>query len=156
MVPSACPLGLGEGRTRMVISSLRPTGLKAWTYLETSSNLAAWDISFHPPFPAWRLLVPGAWKRGAPQPLSTVLMAQHIFMSPRSTPHPCHTKRLFWTHLWFLNLHAWFSLSLPPGHLVRWVPTESGMRGESPSWLPSRGASCPAWCLLTWLLLCTL
>ena len=35
---------------------------------------------FHSPFPIWPPLVPGAWKRGAPQPLSAVLMAQHIFI----------------------------------------------------------------------------
>lgn len=117
----------------MVISSLRPAGLKAWTCLETSRSSAAWDISSLPPFPIRPPLVPVAWERGAPQPLSAVLMAQRIFMSPPSTPCPCRTRRLSWTHLWFLNLHAWFLSSLPPGQLVRWVPTESGVRGESPT-----------------------
>lgn len=157
MVPGTCPLGLGgEENKNDDFFSLRPTGLKAWTCLETSNISAVWDIFFHPPFPIWPPLVPGAWKRGAPQPLSAVLMAQHIFTSPQSTPRPFHTRQLSWTHLWFLNLHAWFSLSLPPGQLVWWVPMERGVRGKSAPWPPSGGASCPAWCLLTWLLLCTL
>ena len=72
---------------------------------------------FSSPFPVRPPLVPGAWEGGVPQPLSAVLTAQRVFMSPPNTPRPCRTRRLSWTHLWFLNLHAWFSPSLLPGQV---------------------------------------
>lgn len=148
--------GWGERRTRMMILFPEAYWPQSLDLPRDKQYLSSVGYFFHPPFPIWPPLVPGAWKRGAPQPLSAVLMAQHIFTSPQSTPRPFHTRQLSWTHLWFLNLHAWFSLSLPPGQLVWWVPMESGVRGKSAPWPPSGGASCPAWCLLTWLLLCTL
>ena len=72
----------------MVILFPEKNHLKAWTCLETSGSSAAWDISSLAPFPTRPPLVPGAWERGVPQPLSAVLTAQRVFMSPPSTPRP--------------------------------------------------------------------
>ena len=75
---------------------------------------------------------------------------------PPIHPSSCRTRRLSWTHLWFLNSTLGSHRPSCQGSWCGGCPRRVGCGVSPPAWPPSGGTSCPAWCLLTWLLPYTL